>query len=98
MRRSHKACGNAASTRRRPGKRDWRARTTWLTFDLLSTINASSWTNDADFLRLHRQGVEHGGIAYFPEQQRPVGELIRMLVLLHEVVSEDGIRGRIEFM
>jgi hypothetical protein len=55
-------------------------------------------TNDADFLRLHQQGAEHRGIAYVPEQQRPVGELIRMLVLLHEVVTDEEMRMRIEFI
>jgi hypothetical protein len=42
--------------------------------------------------------VEHAGIAYFADQQRPIGDLIRMLVLLHEVVTPVDMRGRVEFI
>jgi predicted nuclease of predicted toxin-antitoxin system len=55
-------------------------------------------TNDTDFLRLHRQGVPHAGIAYFSDQSRSIGELIRMLVLMHEIVDPADMRGRVEFI
>jgi hypothetical protein len=55
-------------------------------------------TNDPDFLRMHQAGADHSGIAYFADQRQPVGELIRKLVLLGEVIPDDEIHGRVEFL
>lgn len=55
-------------------------------------------TQDADFLRLHRQGVTHAGIAYYAPGSRSIGELISALVLIHEVLSTDEIAGEVEWL
>jgi hypothetical protein len=55
-------------------------------------------TNDPDFLRLHQEGADHSGIAYYVDQRQPVGELIRKLELLHEVIPADEMRGCVEFL
>src|SRR6266404_1973222 len=55
------------------------------------------FSQDADFLVLHKQGIAHAGIAYAP-QQTPIGDLVRMLALVHEVIEAEEIVGRVEFI
>jgi predicted nuclease of predicted toxin-antitoxin system len=55
-------------------------------------------TSDSDFLRLHGENIAHPGIAYYHQQERSVGELIRALELLWEVLEPDEMRNRVEFM
>ncbi len=55
------------------------------------------FTQDADFLRLHSQGVNHAGIAYAP-QQRAIGDLIRGLTLVCETLDAERLRRRLEFI
>ncbi len=50
-----------------------------------------------DFLILHQQGVPHAGIAY-AAQQTPIGDLVRGLLLIHDVLSAEDIHGRVEFL
>lgn len=56
------------------------------------------FSNDPDFLRLHDQGVEHPGIVYCHQQSRSIGEIIRALELIWEVLEPDDIRNRVEFI
>jgi hypothetical protein len=53
-------------------------------------------TQDTDFLRLHAAGVQHGGIAYAP-QQTSSGALIRWLLLIHEVLTPAEMADHVEF-
>ena|SRR6266851_5904572 len=55
-------------------------------------------THDADFLRLHAAGAEHAGIVYTPPQARSLGELIRLLVVIWELVEPGEIRGHVEYL
>jgi hypothetical protein len=55
-------------------------------------------TNDVDFLRHHNDGVEHSGIAYSHQQSRSVGEMIRTLELIWEILEPEEMRNRIEFI
>jgi uncharacterized protein with PIN domain len=55
-------------------------------------------THDADFLRMAARGVEHAGIAYCHKSARSVGEIIRTLMLLCEVLAPEEIRGRVEYL
>jgi hypothetical protein len=55
------------------------------------------FTQDADFLRLHANGMGHAGITYAP-QQTPVGDIIRGLMLLFEVLEPDEMINHIEFI
>jgi hypothetical protein len=55
------------------------------------------FTQDADFLRLHARGLEHSGIAY-ASQQTPVGDVIRGLVLIHQVLDAEEMCCHIEFL
>lgn len=55
-------------------------------------------TQDADFLRLAREGHHHTGITYYVPGSRSVGELISTLVLVHGVLTADEMVGHIEFL
>ncbi len=55
-------------------------------------------THDPDFLRLHAAGRPHAGIAYSQQQTRSVGELIRLLVLMWEVMTPEEMDGHVEFL
>ncbi len=55
-------------------------------------------SNDPDFLRLHDQGVEHTGIAYCHQQSRSIGEMIRALELIWEILEPEEMRNRVEFI
>ncbi len=54
-------------------------------------------THDADFLRLHAAGAAHFGIVHRPPQTRSLGELIRLLMLIWELLEPGEMRGRVEF-
>lgn len=54
-------------------------------------------THDADFLRLHSQELEHSGIAFCHQEARSVGEIIRMLLLMYELLESEEMKGRVEF-
>src|SRR5262245_2890247 len=55
-------------------------------------------TNDGDFLRLHDAGEPHSGITYCQQGSRSIGDIIRALELIWEVLEPDEMRGSIEFM
>jgi len=55
-------------------------------------------TQDDDFLRLHAQGVDHAGIAYCPQQSISVGDMLRRLVLIADLLSPEEVAGKVEFL
>ena len=55
-------------------------------------------TFDADFLRIAASGVDHAGIVYCTRRSRDVGELVKGLVLLNEVLSQEEMMNKIEFL
>jgi predicted nuclease of predicted toxin-antitoxin system len=55
-------------------------------------------THDADFLRMAAQGIEHVGIAYCHKAARSLGEIIRTLMLIYEVLEPEEIMGRVEYL
>jgi predicted nuclease of predicted toxin-antitoxin system len=55
------------------------------------------FTQDDDFLRLHAAGSEHAGIVY-ARQGTPIGDIIRGLLLIHDVLSPDDMQGHLEFL
>ena len=56
------------------------------------------FTNDHDFLRIHDQGSEHPGITYCHQQNRSVGEIIRALELIWEVLEPKDMHNHVEFV
>jgi predicted nuclease of predicted toxin-antitoxin system len=60
--------------------------------------NRVAVTNDADFLRLHSLGVFHRGIVYYHMESRSIGEILRSLILIHELLSPEEMRNSVEFI
>lgn len=54
-------------------------------------------TYDSDFLKLHQMGLPHAGIA-FSSRPKSIGEMISILLLMHEVLSPDEMENMIEFI
>lgn len=55
------------------------------------------FTQDDDFLRFHTIGLEHAGIVY-ARQQTSIGEIIRGLMLIYQVLEPEEMRNHIEFL
>jgi len=55
------------------------------------------FTQDADFLRFHAKGMAHNGIVY-AHQQKPIGEIIRGLVLICEIIEPGEIKNKVEYL
>ena len=56
------------------------------------------FTHDADFLRLQAGGAVHAGIAYCLSGAMTVGELLRRLVLIYDLLSVEEMQNRVEFL
>ena len=57
-----------------------------------------NFTEDDDFLVLAAAGIEHSGFAYFHQNSRSIGEIIRGLELIWEVYEPDEMRNHVEFL
>jgi hypothetical protein len=55
------------------------------------------FSQDQDFLVLRQKGVPHAGIAY-GAQQTSIGEVVRGLLLIHDVLTAEEMHGRVEFL
>jgi len=55
-------------------------------------------THDADMLRLASAGAAHAGIAYCYNQKYKPGQLLQKILALAGRVSEEKMRGRIQFL
>jgi predicted nuclease of predicted toxin-antitoxin system len=56
------------------------------------------FTHDADFLRLHRQGVEHAGIVYCHQGRKSIGEMVKSLVRISELQTSESMYKHVEFI
>jgi predicted nuclease of predicted toxin-antitoxin system len=56
------------------------------------------YTQDADFLRNTASDSSHFGVVYCPHGKRSFGEVIRFLALMHDVMAENEMRGRVEYL
>lgn len=55
-------------------------------------------THDVDFLLLHSAKVEHSGIAYCHRDKYSVGDMLKMLLLLHACENREEMIGKVEFL
>lgn len=55
------------------------------------------FTQDDDFLRLHAAGTDHAGIVYTP-QGTSIGDIIRGLMLIYQVLDTEDMRGHVEYL
>ena len=71
---------------------------TQLSFAFAASHGRVMVTHDADFLRLHGKGTAHAGIAYCVVGSLTVGEVLRRLVLIYDLLSVEEMENRIEFL
>ena len=55
-------------------------------------------THDADFLRYASHSSDHPGIAYCHMDARSMGEIIRSLILIYEVLTPEEIASHVEYL
>jgi predicted nuclease of predicted toxin-antitoxin system len=55
-------------------------------------------TSDSGFLARHARGEEHFGLVYCPTASRSIGDIITLLVLLHEILSPTDMVDRVEYL
>lgn len=55
-------------------------------------------THDTDFLRLIAEYRNHPGVAFCDRSKRSVGDIIRSLLLIYEVLAPEEMVGRVEFL
>ena len=55
-------------------------------------------THDTDFLRFASRTIDHPGIVYCHKTARSVGEIVRGLILIYEVLTPDEMAGRVEYL
>jgi uncharacterized protein with PIN domain len=56
------------------------------------------FTQDADFVKLHRLGIAHAGIVYSSSHTRTICEVVRFLCLMHDCLTQEEMTGKVEFM
>ncbi len=56
------------------------------------------FTRDDDFLAFHQRGVEHYGLVYCHQNSRSIGEIVRGLILIWEVLELSDMQNHIEFI
>ncbi len=54
-------------------------------------------TFDNDFLKLNNEGVTHAGIAFFQDSYTSVGDMIRDLELLYQVMDAEDMFNHVEY-
>ena len=64
---------------------------------LAASQGRAIFTQDDDFLRLHAQGVGHAGVIY-ARQRASVGDIVRGLVLVYQVLEPEDLVNRLEFL
>ncbi len=55
-------------------------------------------THDVDFLAFHASGHEHRGIAYRAHGSRSVGDVVRALTVLADVLDAADMVNHVEFL
>lgn len=55
-------------------------------------------SHDGDYLRLHSAGVQHAGIAYCKPGSRTIGQILRSLILIGEVLEPEDMRNHVEYL
>jgi predicted nuclease of predicted toxin-antitoxin system len=55
-------------------------------------------TQDADFLRMHAAGRPHPGIVYFVPDSRSIGQVVRAVHLIWEVLEPDELQDHVEYV
>lgn len=56
------------------------------------------FTQDTDFLRINQSNIEHCGIVYSYQGNKSIGEIIRGLILVWELLEAADMKGKVEFI
>lgn len=56
------------------------------------------FTQDTDFLRMHQSGISHCGIVYCSQGAKSMGEVIKGLILIWELLEPNDMFGKVEFL
>jgi len=56
------------------------------------------FTQADDFLAIHQRGLEHSDIVYCHQNSRSIGEIVRGLILIWEVLEPSDMQNHIEFI
>jgi predicted nuclease of predicted toxin-antitoxin system len=67
-------------------------------FDFIRREERVIMTHDADFLQIAGTTSDHSGIIYCDKTARSIGQIIRGLILIYEVLTPEEIRGQVEFL
>jgi len=67
-------------------------------WDYANTSQRVIFTHDPDFLRMAERDSDHPGIVFCHRTAYSIGETIRRLILVYEVLSAEEIAGRVEFL
>lgn len=64
-----------------------------------SEVNAVILTRDADFLRMaHGSGVQHNGIIFAHSKNTSIGQCIRGVELIANILTAEDMKNHIEFL
>ena len=56
------------------------------------------FTQDTDFLRINQSNTNHLGIVFCSQGNKSIGEIIRGLVLIWELLEPVDMKGKVEFI
>ena len=59
--------------------------------------NRAIFTQDTDFLRLHKSGSTHHGIIY-THRSTPIGKIIQGLLLIYQVLTDEEMENHVEYL
>ena len=56
------------------------------------------FTQDTDFLRMHQTGTNYAGIVFCSQGSKSIGEIIKGLILIWELLEPNDMLSRVEFL
>lgn len=60
--------------------------------------NRVIFTQDTDFLRINQNNTNHCGIVYCSQGNKSIGEIIRGLILIWELLEPEDMYCKVEFL
>jgi len=60
--------------------------------------NRVIFTHDDDFVVLHSRSINHAEIIYCSQQRHSIGEILRKLILIWEVLESEEMQNQLEFL
>ena len=60
--------------------------------------NRVIFTQDTDFLRMNQTNTNHCGIVYCSQGKNSIGEIIRGLILISELLEPNDMLSKVEFI